>query len=70
MGIIQWLVTVSSLNCFVKSGSGNSVLTICPITFTRRTPFIQCDPNAIDFGGGYGVTQNKLPSETLLRNCM
>jgi len=45
-------------------------LYICPITFTRPTPFIQCDPNAIDFGVGYGVTQNKLPSETLLRKCM
>ena len=45
-------------------------LYICPITFTRDSPFIQCDRNAIDFGVGYGVTQNQMKSETLLRKCM
>jgi hypothetical protein len=45
-------------------------LYICPITFTRTSPFLQCDRNAIDFGIGYGVTQNQMDSQTLLRKCM
>lgn len=43
---------------------------ICPITFTRRSPFLQCGRDAIDFGVGYGVTQNRMDSKTLLRKCM
>ena len=45
-------------------------LYICPITFTRPSPFLQCERNAIDFGVGYGVAQDKIESKLLLRKCM
>ena len=45
-------------------------LYIRPITFTKSSPLLQCSKNAIDFGVGYGVIQNKMSSIKLLRKCM
>ena len=45
-------------------------LYICPITFRRPSPFIQCGKDAIDFGVGYGVSQSDMDSKQLLRRCM